>query len=79
MQLYSLIINCSPVGMYPSEDVKPSIPYRYLNKNHLLFDLVYKPVETKFLKEGKSQGSTIKNGYEMLVIQAEENWRIWNG
>ena len=78
MQQYSLIINCSPVGMFPSEDEKPTIPYQYLSKDHLLFDLVYKPAETKFLKEGKSRGSTVKNGYEMLVIQAEENWKIWN-
>ena len=78
MQQYSLIINCSPVGMFPDEDNKPEIPYQYLSKDHLLFDLVYKPAETKFLKEGKSRGSTVKNGYEMLVIQAEENWKIWN-
>lgn len=78
MQHYSLIINCSPVGMFPDEDNKPEIPYQYLSKDHLLFDLVYKPAETKFLKEGKSRGSTVKNGYEMLVIQAEENWKIWN-
>ena len=78
MQQYSLVINCSPVGMFPDEDNKPEIPYQYLSKDHLLFDLVYKPAETKFLKEGKSRGSTVKNGYEMLVIQAEENWKIWN-
>ena len=79
MQQYSLIINCSPVGMFPDEDNKPEIPYQYLSKDHLLFDLVYRPAETKFLKEGKSRGSTVKNGYEMLVIQAEENWKIWMG
>ena len=79
MQQHSLVINCSPVGMFPDEDNKPEIPYQYLSKDHLLFDLVYRPAETKFLKEGKSRGSTVKNGYEMLVIQAEENWKIWMG
>ena len=78
MHQYPLIINCSPVGMFPHENNKPAIPYQYLNKGHLLFDLVYRPAETKFLQEGKLHGSTVKNGFEMLVIQAEENWKIWN-
>ena len=77
MQQYPLIINCTPVGMFPNENNKPAIPYQYINKNHLLFDLIYKPAETKFLQLGKGQGATVKNGYEMLIIQAEENWKIW--
>jgi len=74
----TLIINCSPVGMYPRIDEKPAIPYRYLSNKHLLFDLIYRPEQTKFLEEGLKMGATVKNGYEMLVIQAEENWKIWN-
>ena len=76
---YPLIINCTPVGMFPNEADKPSIPYPYLNKDHLLFDLIYRPAETSFLAEGLRYGAAVKNGYEMLVIQAEENWKIWNG
>ena len=76
---HPVIINCTPVGMFPNEDEKPMLPYQYLNERNLLFDLVYKPAETKFLSSGKLQNAAIKNGYEMLIIQAEENWRIWNG
>ena len=75
---YSLIINCSPVGMFPNEAEKPAIPYQYLTEGHLLFDLIYRPAITGFLSEGMKRGSMTKNGYEMLVIQAEENWRRWN-
>lgn len=75
----TLIINCSPVGMYPRIDEMPAIPYRYLSNKHLLFDLIYRPEQTKFLEEGLKMGATVKNGYEMLLIQAEENWKIWNG
>ncbi len=75
---YSLIINCSPVGMSPNENEFPSIPYQFLTEKNFLFDLVYKPDETLFLKMGKQYGAKTKNGFEMLLIQAEENWRIWN-
>jgi len=78
MKQYLLIINCSPVGMFPNENYEPHIPYQHINKNHLLFDLIYRPAETKFLALGKKQGAATKNGYEMLLIQAEENWKIWN-
>ena len=77
IQEYTLIINCTPVGMFPHEKEEPEIPYHYLHAAHLLFDLIYKPTVTKFLSRGKQQGATIKNGYEMLVLQAEENWKIW--
>ncbi len=77
IQEYTLIINCTPVGMFPHEKEEPEIPYHYLHAAHLLFDLIYKPSVTKFLSRGKQQGATIKNGYEMLVLQAEENWKIW--
>lgn len=75
---YTIIVNCSPVGMAPREADKPQIPYEHLNFAHYLYDLVYKPAETQFLLEGKNRGAVVKNGYEMLLIQAEENWKIWN-
>ena len=78
LQEYTVIINTSPVGTYPDVDEAPAIPYQFLNTDHYLFDLVYNPSETKFLRLGKEQGATIQNGYEMLVLQAEENWKIWN-
>lgn len=78
LEEYTVIINCSPVGMSPNEDAAPAIPYQFIGPYHYLFDLVYKPAETKFLREGKNRGAIIKNGYEMLVLQAEENWKIWN-
>tara|TARA_B100000787_G_scaffold162672_1_gene143669 strand:+ start:70938 stop:71663 length:726 start_codon:yes stop_codon:yes gene_type:complete len=78
LEEYTIIINTSPLGTYPNTDQKPSIPYRYLSKKHLLYDLIYNPPETAFLIEGKKQGAQIKNGFEMLELQAEESWRIWN-
>jgi shikimate dehydrogenase len=78
MNQYHLIINCTPVGMYPNQDQCPDLPYGYLTKQHYLYDLVYKPEKTLFLKKGEERGAIIQNGYEMLVIQAEESWKIWN-
>lgn len=75
---YPVIINASPVGMSPSENEAPDIPYEFLNSDNYLYDLVYKPEKTLFLQKGEVQGAVIKNGEEMLEIQAEENWRIWN-
>ncbi len=74
----TLIINCTPLGMYPAIHSIPNIPYRHLTSRHLLYDLVYNPEMTSFLEEGKKHGSIIKNGMEMLHLQAEENWQIWN-
>jgi shikimate dehydrogenase len=76
---YPLIINTTPLGTYPNVDEAPPIPYKYLSPSHLLFDLVYNPAKTKFLQNGEAQGARIANGHEMLVLQAEESWRIWNG
>ena len=76
---YTIIINSSPVGMAPNEDAMPAIPYQFITKQHYLYDLVYKPAETKFLEQGKLKGAVIKDGFEMLILQAEENWKIWNG
>lgn len=78
MNGYSIIVNCSPIGTFPKINEAPSIPYQYITEKHLLFDLIYNPEETAFLKKGKHNGAITKNGYEMLVLQAEEAWRIWN-
>ncbi len=75
---YSVIINCSPVGMHPNENSSPPLPYQAITSNHYLFDLVYKPASTLFLKEGEKRGADIQNGFEMLVLQAEASWKIWN-
>lgn len=75
---YTIIVNASPIGTYPKVEEAPSIPYQYINHNHLLYDLVYNPAETMFLNLGKKQGATIKNGAEMLKLQALAAWEIWN-
>ncbi|WP_282073845.1 shikimate dehydrogenase family protein [Polaribacter atrinae] len=75
---YQIIINSSPVGTSPNTEKCPDIPYQFITENHLLYDLIYNPEVTTFLAKGKVQGATIKNGYEMLQLQAEESWRIWN-
>lgn len=74
-----LIINTTPLGMHPDVQALPDIPYQALSRRHLLFDLIYNPEETRFLKSGKQQGAIIKNGLEMLYVQAEESWKIWTG
>ena len=79
MLSHQLIINCTPLGMYPNVDDCPDIPYQFLTPQHHLYDLIYNPFETKFLEKGKLQGASIQNGQEMLILQAEESWRIWNG
>ncbi len=73
-----LIINTTPLGTFPNVDEKPNIPYQFLSDKHLLYDLIYNPEETSFLIEGKKKGAKIKNGYEMLVQQAEKSWEIWS-
>lgn len=73
-----LIVNCTPLGTFPNTTISPPIPYKYLTQDHLLYDLIYNPAETKFLKQGKEYGSQTKNGLEMLEIQAEKAWMIWN-
>lgn len=75
---YKVIVNSSPVGTFPDIDSSPDIPYQYLTADHLLYDLVYNPAETSFLKQGKAMGATVKNGAEMLELQAIEAWDIWN-
>lgn len=73
-----LIINTTPLGMYPNVDSKPNIPYKALTNNHILYDLTYNPAETAFLKEGIKKGAIVCNGLEMLKGQAEAGWKIWN-
>ena len=75
---YSVVVNCSPVGMYPKTDECPALPYEALTPDHLLFDLVYNPEETLFLRKGAAQGATVKNGLEMLHLQAVASWQFWN-
>jgi len=73
-----LIVNCTPLGTYPNTESAPDIPYQYLHKNQVLFDLVYNPSQTNFLSKGLEKGTLIKNGYDMLVFQAEKSWEIWH-
>jgi len=73
-----LIINCSPLGTYPDIEQAPALSYRLLTPDHLLFDLVYNPAESSFLKNGKEQNSKTINGLRMLELQAEAAWKIWN-
>ncbi|MGL4994044.1 MAG: shikimate dehydrogenase family protein [Bacteroidales bacterium] len=78
LQEYTVIVNTTPLGMYPKVDDAPSIPYEYLCDDHLLYDLLYNPSETKFLQLGKAKGAKTVNGLEMLLLQAEASWEIWN-
>ena len=77
LQDYTVIVNCSPVGMFPKVDECPVLPYEAMNENHLLYDLVYNPLETLFMKKGAAQGATVKNGLEMLHLQAIASWEFW--
>ena len=78
MNEYTVIVNCTPLGMTPEENTYPEIPYERISARHLLFDCVYNPEETLFLQKGKAQGARIKNGMEMLFGQAKAAWKIWN-
>lgn len=73
-----LLINTTPLGMFPNPNASALIPYQLLTSDHYLYDLIYNPAETQFLEQGKAYGANIKNGLEMLHIQAEKNWEIWN-
>ena len=75
---YLLIVNTTPLGMFPNVDEAPLLPYHYLTPRHLLYDLTYNPAKTLFLQKGEERGALICNGQEMLELQAEESWRIWN-
>ena len=74
---YTVIVNCTPVGMYPKVDACPDIPYEAITSEHLLYDLLYNPNITLFLKKGEAKGAVTKNGLEMLLLQAFAAWEIW--
>ncbi|WP_243349904.1 shikimate dehydrogenase family protein [Parabacteroides sp. FAFU027] len=77
MKEHTVIVNTTPVGMYPKIDACPDIPYQYITEQHLLYDLLYNPNETKFMKLGEEKGATVVNGLEMLLLQAFAAWDIW--
>jgi shikimate dehydrogenase len=78
MAEYTIIVNTTPLGMYPKVEECPDIPYELLTPNHLLYDLLYNPDETLFMRRGKEHGAVVKNGLEMLLLQAFAAWDIWN-
>jgi shikimate dehydrogenase len=74
---FNLLINCTPLGMHPDTEMCPAFPYHHLSGREFLFDLIYNPSETLFLKKGREAGCEVKNGLEMLTLQAEKAWEIW--
>lgn len=75
---HKIIVNCTPLGTFPNINNCPEIPYNGITEHHILYDLIYNPSETKFLKKGKDQGAQTINGLKMLQLQAEKSWEIWN-
>lgn len=75
---YTLLVNCSPLGTFPKTEEHPKIPFQHLTRNHLIFDLIYNPPQTRFMELAKDQGATVVNGQKMLELQAEKAWDIWN-
>lgn len=78
IESHQMIINCSPLGTFPNIESKPKLPYEFLTNKHLLYDLIYNPSKTAFLKMGEKAGAIICNGKSMLEHQAERSWEIWN-
>ena len=78
MEKHTIIINSTPLGTFPDVDKCPNIPYQFITKNHILYDLIYNPAITTFLSKGNEKEAITKNGLQMLELQAEESWRIWN-
>lgn len=76
---YNVIVNCTPLGMFPKIDTCPALPYEALDEHNILYDLIYNPDETLFMKRGARQGASVKNGLEMLLLQAFASWEFWNG
>ncbi|MBQ8158465.1 MAG: shikimate dehydrogenase [Prevotella sp.] len=76
---YNVIVNCTPLGMYPKTETCPDLPYEALDEHNILYDLIYNPDETLFMKKGAKQGAQTKNGLEMLLLQAFASWEFWNG
>ena len=79
IQEYNVIVNCTPLGMYPNVDSCPKLPYEAMDSHTLLYDLLYNPDETLFMTKGREQGAVVKNGLEMLLLQAFASWEFWNG
>ncbi|MDY4407918.1 MAG: shikimate dehydrogenase [Prevotella sp.] len=75
---YNVIVNCTPCGMYPNIEECPELPYEAMTEKNILYDLIYNPDQTKFMKLGAKQGATVKNGLEMLLLQAFASWEFWN-
>ena len=75
---YQLIVNTTPLGMYPHTDDAPAFPFHLIEKHHTAYDLIYNPPETTFMKKASEFGARSKNGMEMLILQAEGSWKIWN-
>ena len=75
---HRLIINTTPLGMHPDIDLAPALPYEFLTDQHFLYDLIYNPEQTQFMRQGLVEGAKVKNGYDMLVLQAERSWEIWH-
>ena len=76
---YPVIVNCTPLGMFPKVDACPDLPYEAMDDKNILYDLIYNPDETLFMKLGAKQGASVKNGLEMLLLQAFASWEFWNG
>ncbi len=76
---YNVIVNCTPCGMYPHTEECPQLPYEALDNRNILYDLIYNPDETLFMKKGNERGANTKNGLEMLLLQAFASWEFWNG
>lgn len=79
VRLYNVIVNCTPCGMYPKTETCPDLPYSAMNENNILYDLIYNPDETLFMKRGAEYGANTKNGLEMLLLQAFASWEFWHG
>ena len=79
MERHRLIVNTTPLGMYPNLSTRAELPYDCIGEGYYLYDLIYNPAETAFLREGRVRGAGVKSGLEMLVLQAERSWEIWNG
>ena len=78
MEEHTVIVNTTPLGMYPNTNKCPAIPYEYVNSQHILYDLLYNPDVTLFMKRAEENGAEVKNGLEMLLLQAFAGWNIWN-
>lgn len=76
---YNVIVNCTPLGMYPKINECPALPYEAMDEHNILYDLIYNPDETLFMKKGAEHGAQVKNGLEMLLLQAFASWEFWNG